>query len=737
MATPYSISIYNLFNGLDENGKQYEKPYTFVIKPYQRGYRWEPVHINHLIEDLLQFKQDSEPEKKKNYCLQPIIIKEFDVANNEWELVDGQQRSISLWLMRRICFWFRDDPDETDERYYALRFENKPKLQELVDIICEKTKEPESAVKFIKKMQDEEAQGNQFYLYDYFGIAPGVNIDVDCMMECIRAILSYKKIKNVLENIFISADTSVLPKSSSILVVWYQLEKNQNPNLDDDAITVFSNINANKIKLTESELIKAQLLYNLRTLQQRDEEEAKMALRWEEIERTLCDDSFWYFLNAGDGQESGTRIDFLFEIWSKIEGDEIGCVNKQELKEGWEKSDYPLSDLIENTLKFTDNKAVIAMEIWHKICQILETLNDWRNDYYFYHMIGLIVAVNKFSPNSKYTAADIMQRCIEKYQRMLSKEEFKDYLKSEIREQMYSISKTKNFYDFVSSMDTWLYEDKEQQNRIKIVLLMHNIAALINAQNEHERFPFELFFSDGYDIEHVNPQNPDQENEEALKEWYAAMAIDYDSSKGVGQLLKDAKTYADNHQIHSIGNLVLLDSNTNRAYKNKSFFEKRNEIINILRTGKRYKDNDVAIERYIPIGTKWVFLKAFSDLKDTDKASVHHIWDGQDEYKKDIINNLWLMQSGFKKVGGKLTYSEYDSSGNNVCAKGVVLDNSGKYYYLDWNEDKTELVNKIGIIDVTGVASNGLLLEGKYTFDGNGGITEVKDGDNAEGVDAL
>jgi len=657
MADTYPISVYNLFNGIDKEDKVLDKPYTFVIRPYQRGYRWEPVHINHLIEDLLQFKYEKEPEKKKNYCLQPIILKAFDENNNEWELVDGQQRSISLWLMRRICFWFRDDPDETDDRYYVLKFENKPKLQQLVDVICERTKEPESAYRFIKKIQDEEDNGNRAYLYDYFNISQGENIDVDCMMECMRAILLYKGIKKVLEDIFISANQNELPKSSSILVVWYQIDDNPNQNKDDDAITVFSNINANKIKLTESELIKAQLLYNLRGLQQKDEEEAKMALRWEEIERILCDDSFWYFLNAGDGQESGTRIDFLFEIWSKLETEDNGGVNKRDLKDGWEKSDYPLSDLIENTLKFSNDKANTAMEIWHKICHILETLNDWRNDYYFYHMIGLIVAVNKFSLNSKNTAADIIQRCIQKYQGMSSKEEFKDYLRTEIREQIYSISKTTNFYDFVSAMDTWLYDDREQQNKIKIVLLMHNIAALINARNEHERFPFELFFSDGYDIEHVNPQNPDQENEDALKEWYSAMDITYDTSKGIGQLFKDAKTIADSHQIHNIGNLVLLDSNTNRAYQNISFFEKRNEIINILRTGKRYTDTNAIIERYIPIGTKWVFLKAFSDLKDTKKASVHHIWDGQEEYKKDIVKNLWILQSGLKRIGSKLTYS--------------------------------------------------------------------------------
>lgn len=213
-------------------------------------------------------------------------------------------------------------------------------------------------------------------LYELFNIEQGKNIDVDCMMECLYAVLLYKDVKMVLHPIFLPF-MAQSPKAKSILLVWYQLESSKDETKDDDAISVFSNINANKIKLTESELIKAQILYNLR---EKHQEVAKIALRWEEIERTLCDNGFWYFLNAGDGKETGTRIDFLFEIWSKQEDDEKGSVDKTGLSEGWEKSDYPLSDLIENTIKHTENKSETASDIWQSICRMLDTLSDWKRN---------------------------------------------------------------------------------------------------------------------------------------------------------------------------------------------------------------------------------------------------------------------------------------------------------------------------------------------------------------------
>ena len=178
----------------------------------------------------------------------------------------------------------------------------------------------------------------------------------------------------------------------------------------------------------------------------------------------------------------------------------------------------------------------------------------------------------------------------------------------------------------------------------------------------------------------------------------------------------------------------MLDENTNRGYGNNSFFKKRGEIINILRTGKRKKSEPTDTERYIPIGTKWVFLKAFSDLDKIEKASIHYIWDGEEEYKKDLINQLWTLQSGLKIVSGKPQYFVYDDKKGLVqTAPGLVIDKDGKYYFFASNADG-KISNLHGEIDINGIDSNGLVSEGKYDLGQEGKLELIKTNDVANEV---
>ena len=85
-----------------------------------------------------------------------------------------------------------------------------------------------------------------------------------------------------------------------------------------------------------------------------------------------------------------------------------------------------------------------------------------------------------------------------------------------------------------------------------------------------------------------------------------------------------------------IGNLVLLDAATNRSYKNKCFSDKRKVIIDIERNSKKEE------EKYIPIGTKWVFLKGY------EKANQLIIWSTADmnEYTADMTTKIYTMLGG-------------------------------------------------------------------------------------------
>lgn len=69
--------------------------FHFLVKDYQRGYKWTREEVEQLLNDIYEFEPQNENEF---YCLQPIVIKEEKVSK-EKELIDGQQRCTTIYLI--------------------------------------------------------------------------------------------------------------------------------------------------------------------------------------------------------------------------------------------------------------------------------------------------------------------------------------------------------------------------------------------------------------------------------------------------------------------------------------------------------------------------------------------------------------------------------------------------------------------------------------------------------------
>ena len=71
--------------------------YHFTIPAYQRGYRWQTKYqVKPLLDDIWTYEIDyANPEAF--YCLQPVVVK--STAENEYELIDGQQRLTTILLI--------------------------------------------------------------------------------------------------------------------------------------------------------------------------------------------------------------------------------------------------------------------------------------------------------------------------------------------------------------------------------------------------------------------------------------------------------------------------------------------------------------------------------------------------------------------------------------------------------------------------------------------------------------
>jgi hypothetical protein len=92
----------------------------FIVPGYQRGYRWGRPEVQRLLEDI----QGSEGA---TYYLQPIVVKRL--GQDRWELVDGQQRLTTLFL---ILQFIKQTALPSAEALYSLEYETRPRSAEFL-----------------------------------------------------------------------------------------------------------------------------------------------------------------------------------------------------------------------------------------------------------------------------------------------------------------------------------------------------------------------------------------------------------------------------------------------------------------------------------------------------------------------------------------------------------------------------------------------------------------------------
>ena len=98
----------------------------FLIPSYQRGYRWSEIQVNALLNDVYDF-YGSRTDAQAKYCLQPIVVTRASDAKS-WEVIDGQQRLTTLWLVLNYL-------NETGMNVYP------PVFKQIADNVDKKLKE--------------------------------------------------------------------------------------------------------------------------------------------------------------------------------------------------------------------------------------------------------------------------------------------------------------------------------------------------------------------------------------------------------------------------------------------------------------------------------------------------------------------------------------------------------------------------------------------------------------------
>ena len=618
----------------------------FYIPAYQRGYRWTEKQVGDLLRDLLCFALNDQKKDFDFYCLQPIIaraitdeqkvaelfgeeLKASVIEKGAWEIIDGQQRLTTIFLIYRYLLkklnldaeTLKQDYDGKEEYHicYATRKGSASFLENLsLDSI-----RAEDSTDADKDNIDFFHMGQAFKFVESWIETDGKEINkrhgLGGSLPAIRSALFE----------LLNGDRS--NKRGSVQVLWYQISEES-----QSSIKEFQKINTGKIKLTDAELIKGLFLMNRDYGKGDSAYISELALDWEFIENTLHKDSFWYFLQMR-GSDMPNRIDLLFNLLYKMS--RMKDVPEEDWPTKLQDVDVDLNDPSKSVIfrfyydRFDgidkDHIFDAVKAAWEEVMSLFRMLDDWYATPMLYNYIGLLSQ-----------CGEDLTCIILHYMNMpedSTRSDFSDYLVGRIRQHL---SGTEIDY----GNNTILTPYKNHHDLIFNILLTLNIH-ILNLQNskfESEsniyKFPFDVLNEQGWDIEHIDSFHTNALKKDDKKiEWIDTALADLsglsDEDRQKVSSWKEAKKYAEaisflkekageesdvsDEVKNRIGNLTLLDSSTNRSYGNSLFCTKRRVIIERMQKGV-----------FVPFGTQYIFYKFF------DKTGTNRSQWTQDDMSK-------------------------------------------------------------------------------------------------------
>jgi hypothetical protein len=548
-------SIFRTEGGfLEDHGKTY-----YNIPAYQRGYKWTSKQVSKLLQDIHHFK----PQGDKFYCVQNITLvpKEGDKFN----VVDGQQRLTTMSLI----------------------------LSNLGrhDLVAQIIRFPENSIRQrTNEFLDEFVFAEESPLLDYETwddfILENENYDHQDIYFLFNAYLTINTW--IIENISDKVDfTNKLLKHVKFITNHIESEKEER---------VFGNLNSKRIFLDGADLVRAILITRvtqeqnipsektIKLIVRTNERRVRIGWQLDELNKWWSDpvkqkyfDAWLRIPHTGDVSFDTKRhpINRLLNLFSESEGKESLSLEEFEL--------------YENTT-----------ELFNKLNQMHALLNDWYSDRDIYHYLGFLF-------NQKSNKNTLNFRIIfDKWnQQGMTRSKFKDYLKEEIKSEIFGDTPISGKFE---KNKNWYGEDNK--SLVKILLLLDIIES---TPKTRDRLDPDAFTKDDNDIEHIFPQNPkDTKDKQQEKEEYieflkgfnkelaeSSILSRWDKEKDnpdyIKELNEELNSYIQGVMIHSIGNLVLLDSSLNRSIRNYNYSIKRKKVLRFLNAGNSIQPHTIKV----------------------------------------------------------------------------------------------------------------------------------------------
>lgn len=292
---------------------------AFWVPAYQRGYRWGIQDVERLLDDL--FESDGH-----DYYLQPIVVKAM--ANERWELIDGQQRLTTLFL---ILAFMKHSGMQNAPIPFTLEYETRPEM-----------------VGYLAHPNEIGHEEN----IDAFHLA-GAYATIGRWFEA-RGGRQHYAASKLYQYFF-----------ETVKVIWYEAPATV------DSATVFTRLNVGRIPLTDAELVKALLLSRADAAAPSRGRPYEIANQWDAIEKSLRDPELWAFITAGKRDDS-THISLLLDVLAK------GPLGRER----------PLFFTFETLRERIDAS---PLDVWNEVLDLHSTVIGWYEDRDVFHRVGFLI----------------------------------------------------------------------------------------------------------------------------------------------------------------------------------------------------------------------------------------------------------------------------------------------------------------------------------------------------------
>lgn len=469
----------------------------FIIPDYQRPYSWTSDQINTLFKDIWEFTcNEGGTDKEGTYFLGSIVF--YENKNGEQEIIDGQQRITSIFLLLRAIYTKLSKPKEKTEE--AKNFINK------IEPLIWKTNKLTGKV-------------------EYSSILLNSKVISETENEVLKKILETGEVNEKLEDNYSKNYNQILElieeKSVENALMIYQFIYallNQviilpiTADSQETALTIFSTLNDRGLPLSDADIFKAKIYNHL----QSKEEKKEFIEKWKELEENTQNISeniqklFYYYMfylraleNDRNTTTPGLRKYYSTNKFERLLENNVLDELKKILN---------IWEIIVNSTQFIEN------ESWSEnkdILKVLNILTSYPNEFWKYPVI-VYYLVHKDNK-------DFEEKFL-KFLRKLYVELLKKYIESPTINAVKSnilklnaeiINSDKPVFDFKSLSEDEIKEKIKIPHRNAVRMLLKTLAYDYDIQDE--------LLPEKWEIEHILPVKWEnsydlRENEKIAKE---------------------------------------------------------------------------------------------------------------------------------------------------------------------------------------------------------------------------